>query len=163
MAQPLACLYLILVSFALFLSAYFPIPASVQVARCHKFNNVVRVAPTSCFYFFTFPLAGSWLPATTTANMAAKSEKIKQTQTNNSFWKLWQVDRLVFVVIDALRADFVVETQNPRRPKIRWLARQFWEIHFNPCNKHCGKNDWEKQVACRGVGERWWPRVGGQG
>ena len=33
MIQPLAFLYLILVSFALFLSAYFPIPPSIQVRR----------------------------------------------------------------------------------------------------------------------------------
>lgn len=33
MVQPLACLYLILISFALFLSAYFPIPPSVQVGK----------------------------------------------------------------------------------------------------------------------------------
>ena len=69
--------------------------------------------------FFTFPLAGSWLPATTISNMAAKSEKIKQTQKYFSFLKLWQVGRLVFVVIDALRADFVVEPHDPGRPKIR--------------------------------------------
>ena len=134
MAQPLACLYLILVSFALFLSAYFPMTASVQVTIYHKFNSVAKIASTFQFFnlFLLFPFSGCWFPATTTSNMAAKSEKIKQRQTNNSFWKPWQVGRLVLVVIDALRADFVVETQDPRRPKIRWFARQFWEIHYNP-------------------------------
>ena len=130
---------------------------TLQIHKCGK-NRINKF-----LMFFIFPLPGSWLPATTTSNMAAKSEKIKQRQTNNSFWKLWQVGRLVFVVIDALRADFVVETQDPRRPKIRWLARQFWKIYCNPSNNHWRGNDWEKQVARRGVGERWWPRVGGQG
>ena len=85
MAQPLACLYLITVSFALFLSAYFPIPASVQVARYYKFTKCGKNRTNKFLMFFIFPLPGSWLPATTTSNMATKSEKIKQRQTNNSF------------------------------------------------------------------------------
>ena len=82
MAQPLACLYLILVSFALFLSAYFPVPASVQVARCHKFNSVAEVAPTSFFFllFLSQDLGSQPQPPPTWQRRVRRSNK-----TNKQF------------------------------------------------------------------------------
>ena len=45
MVQPLACLYLILISFALFLSAYFPIPPDIEVGKYEYLSLNINLKP----------------------------------------------------------------------------------------------------------------------